>query len=148
MSDANALVRSGTIKEAVQLSEQIPEFKSPTGEKGYNDRLCNIDHLILIAIKDNLPCGFKVGYNRDHDGSFYSWMGGVLPQYRRYGIAKLLANEMEKYCRNSGYSILKMKTRNEHKAMIQFAIRNGFYMTGFEEYPDPMKSRILMEKRL
>ena len=39
-----------------------------------------------------LPIGFKVGYERD--GYFYSWMGGVLSDYRKKGVAQnLLMNK-------------------------------------------------------
>ncbi|MEM8894452.1 MAG: GNAT family N-acetyltransferase [Bacteroidota bacterium] len=143
----NIIIRQGTIEEVVQVSRQIPEFENPAGADIYHTRLDNVDHLISIA-ESNKPCAFKVGYDRDADGSFYSWMGGVLPEARRKGIAQRLADEMEIYCRSKGYSTLKMKTRNEHKAMIQCAIRNGFHITGFKAYPDPMKSRILLEKPL
>lgn len=147
MQPSKIKVRRGTVEEAVSLSRLIPEFENPAGIETYQNRLEGRDHLILIAEMDQ-PCGFKVGYNREADGSFYSWMGGVLPDYRRHGVAKALADEMEAYCQSNSYTHLRMKTRNEHKAMIQFALRNGFYLTGFKAYPDPMKSRILLEKRL
>lgn len=139
-------IRRGTIEEAVALSRLIPEFENPAGAEIYRDRLKGRDHLILLAAIDE-PCGFKVGYDREGDGTFYSWIGGVLPDYRRHGIAQALANAMEAYCRQNNYSRL-MKTRNEHRAMLHFALRNGFYITGFKPYPDLMKSRILLEKRL
>ncbi len=143
----NITIRCGSIEEVIKLSQLIPEFENPAGADVYRTRLGDVDHLILIA-EWGKPCAFKVGYDRDGDGSFYSWMGGVLPVARRKGIAQQLAGEMEAYCLSKGYDILKMKTRNEHKAMLQFAIRNGFHVTGFKAYPDPMKSRILLEKSL
>ena len=147
MAPSDVKIRRGTIEEAVQLSLQIPEFENPAGVATYRNRLEGKDQLILIAEIDQ-PCGFKVGYDREDDGTFYSWMGGVLPRYRKNGLAQALADEMEVYCRTHGYTHLRMKTRNEHKAMLQFALRNGFYITGFKSYPDPMKSRISLEKEL
>ncbi len=140
-------IRRGTIEEAVALSQLIPEFENPASAETYRNRLEGRDHLIVLAEIDE-PCGFKVGYDREGDGTFYSWMGGVLPDYRQNGVARALADEMEHYCREQQYTHLRMKTRNEHKAMLQFAVRNGFYITGLKAYPDPMKSRILLEKRL
>jgi ribosomal protein S18 acetylase RimI-like enzyme len=147
MRPNNLKIRTGSIEEAVSLSQKIPEFQSPAGTATYRKRLEGRAHLILIAESDR-PCGFKVGYDREGDGSFYSWMGGVLPSYRRLGVARALADEMEIFCRNSNYSRLRMKTRNEHKAMMQFAIRNGFYLIGFKAYPNVLESRILLEKQL
>ncbi|MEQ8711855.1 MAG: GNAT family N-acetyltransferase [Cyclobacteriaceae bacterium] len=140
-------IRRGTIEEAVALSRLIPEFENPAGAETYRNKLEGRDHLIVLAEIDE-PCGFKVGYDREGDGTFYSWIGGVLPDYRRNCVARALAYEMENYCREQQYTHLRMKTRNEHKAMLQFAVRNGFYITGLKAYPDPMKSRILLEKRL
>ncbi|MEQ9301076.1 MAG: GNAT family N-acetyltransferase [Cyclobacteriaceae bacterium] len=147
MQRSKVKVRRGTIEEAVSLSRLIPEFENPAGAETYRSRLEGRDHLILIAELDQ-PCGFKVGYNREADGSFYSWMGGVLPDYRRHRVAQALADEMETYCRTTGYAYIRMKTRNEHKAMLQFALHNGFHLIGFKAYSDLMKSRILLEKKL
>jgi ribosomal protein S18 acetylase RimI-like enzyme len=147
MQSSKTKIRQGTIEEAVSLSLQIPEFKNPADADTYQKRLKSRDHLILITESDQ-PCGFKVGYDREGDGSFYSWMGGVLPSYRRHGVALALTDEMEKCCREKQYTHLRMKTRNEHKTMLQFALRNGSHMIGFKAYPDSMKSRILLEKKL
>lgn len=148
MPPSDLKIRQGTIEEAVELSLHIPEFKNPADAAIYRNRLKGKDHLILIAQMDQKPCGFKVGYNREDDGSFYSWMGGILPGYRRKAIASALAIEMESFCRNHGYTHLRMKTRNQHKAMLQFALNNDFYIIGFKPYPDPSDSRIILEKEL
>jgi ribosomal protein S18 acetylase RimI-like enzyme len=50
---------------------------------------------ILIASFNGILCGFKVAYSRDEGSSLYSWMGGVLPEYRRKGIARNLSRIME-----------------------------------------------------
>ena len=95
MAKSEINVRQGTIEEAVSLSLQIPGFENSAREKNYNSRLEGRDHLILNA-EMGKPCGFKVGDDREGDGSFNTWMGRVLPAYRRRGIAQALADEMEK----------------------------------------------------
>lgn len=148
MLPSDLKIRQGTIEEAVELSLHIPEFMNPADVEIYRNRFSEKDHLILIAHVNQKPCGFKVGYNREDDGSFYSWMGGILPGYRRKAIASALAIEMESFCRNHGYTHLRMKTRNQHKAMLQFALKNDFYIIGFKTYPHPSNSRIILEKQL
>ena len=63
----------------MDLSFKIPEFNSPYKIEEYKKR-CAGKHLALIAEIDNQPVGFKVGYDRFNNGSFYSWMSGVMPK--------------------------------------------------------------------
>jgi len=71
-------IRIGSLENCADLSFKIPEFNFPYEIKEYKKR-CAGKHLALIAEIDNQPVGFKVGYDRFNNGSFYSWMGGVLP---------------------------------------------------------------------
>lgn len=120
-------VSEGTIDEVVSVSQQIPELDNPYGADEYNRRLTNeTSHLILVAKKGEHLVGFKVGYERDSDGSFYSWMGGVLPAFRRLGIAYRLADAQDAWAQEQGYHSIKMKTRFRLKAMQKFAMNRGF----------------------
>lgn len=141
-------IRQGSIGEAVALSRQVPELTDPHGEPVYHERLDGRPHLVLIACEGLFPVGFKVGYQRESDGSFYSWMGGVMPDYRRKHVARLLAEAQEKWAGAHGYDRIVCKTRNRHKAMLLFALRNGFRITGVDPQPDPEENRIWLEKVL
>ena len=105
-------IKKGTIETVVQLSQQIPEFYEPHGVEEYENRLENTNHLILEAYDGLLPIGFKVGYERE--GYFYSWMGGVLPNYRGKGVAQQLADEQESWAKQQKYPHVTFKTRNSH----------------------------------
>lgn len=142
------IIHPGTIKEAVQVSLQVPELTSPYGEEVYHRRLSGIPYLILVAEEGGILVGFKVGYQRDPDGSFYSWMGGVVPDARGRGVALALQKEQHEWARVQGYHTIRFKTRNRHKAMLHFALKHGFYLTAVEPFPDPGESRIWLEKRL
>ena len=75
-------------------------------------------------------------------------MGGVLPDWRRHGVAQLLAEQQEAWARNQGYSVVRFKTRNHCRAMLQFALRRGFNITGVEPRPNASENRIWLEKSL
>ena len=139
-------IKKGTIETVVELSKQIQEFSNPHNVEEYEKRLRKSKHLILIAYDDILPIGFKVGYERD--GYFYSWMGGVLSDYRKKGIAQQLADEQESWAKQQNYPHVTFKTRNRHKAMLLFGIKNGFQIIGFEKRPDISENRILLRKFL
>jgi len=117
-------IKQGTIEKVVKLSLQIPEFINPHGATEYHQRLNNCKHLILIAYKEHQAVGFKVGY--DKGDTFYSWMGGVLPNHRKSGIAAALAKQQEKWALKNGFNNITFKTMNKHKGMLIFAIKNGF----------------------
>lgn len=93
--------------------------------------------------------GFKGGYDSFKDGSFYSWIGGVLPEYRRKGIAQLLMDAQLKWAKEQGYKSVRYKTQNRFKGMILLGIRNGYQIIDFKpNEEDPSWNNILLEKTL
>ncbi|WP_317170150.1 GNAT family N-acetyltransferase [Rhodocytophaga rosea] len=105
-------------------------------------------HLILIAYAQSKPVGFKVGYDKEGDGSFYSWMGGVLPEYRQQQVGKQLAQKQETWARENGFTSIRFKTRNRHKAMLLFALKNDFQIISVEIRETVEEYRIVLQKRL
>ena len=143
---AQPLISVSDIATAVAVSKRIPEFIHPPEAAEYEKRLNGVPHLILVAFDGDQPVGFKVGYQRER--GFYSWMGCVLPTYRRRNIALRLAEEQEKWAREQGYKSVTFKTRNQHKNMLIFALKRGFNVVGFKEKGDVLTNRILLKKVL
>jgi GNAT superfamily N-acetyltransferase len=101
---------------------------------------------LAIAYIEGQPVGFKIGYERDQN-EFYSWLGGVLPEYRGLGVAGDLMNAQHEWCRKQGYSKIGTKTQNRFKAMLMLNIKNGFEIIGTDP-TDKDGMKILMEKRI
>ncbi|MGK0363981.1 MAG: ribosomal protein S18 acetylase RimI-like enzyme [Saprospiraceae bacterium] len=139
-------IHHGTIKEVVELSDLIPEFNKPHRAAEYEKRLSDVPHLILIAKINEKSAGFKVGYERN--GYFYSWMGGVLPDFREKGVAKALLVEMENWARARNYPHLTFKTSNKMRTMLLFGLRCGFDIIDFEKREPDSESRIILRKKL
>lgn len=139
-------IRQARLAEIVALGSRLPEFSNPPTGKQYHDRLTGVRHLLLLAEWEGMPAGFKVGYEREE--SFYSWMGGVLPEFRRLGIARALADAQEEWARRQGFGQIVFKTRNQHKNMLLFALQNGFDIIGFTEKETVETNRILLRKVL
>ena len=135
-----------SIAEIVAISNQIPELKNPYPVEEYEKRFAIAPHLILAAYVDGKAAGFKAGYERE--GFFYSWMGGVLPAYRQLGIAKQLADYQERWAKGQGYDSITFKTRNVHKGMLIFALKNGFNIIDVESRTDVGANRIWLKKVL
>ena len=130
-----------------QLSNEIPEFLNPYPTKEYLLRLSQKKCLIELAVDNGKDVGFKIGYELNQT-SFYSWMGGVHPEFRKQGIAKMLAKQQESWAIQQGFKFIQMKTRNNLKNMLHFSLSNGFYIIGIEPHSNPMNNRIILEKRL
>ncbi len=144
----NITILEGTIEEVVAISCQVPEFKDPYPAEEYHLRLKEKEHLVLVAKYEDEPAGFKVGYNKENDGSFYSWMGAVLPKFRKLGIAQALLEEQVQWARSKGYKSVRFKTRNHLKPMLIFGLKNGFDIIEVIPYPGVKDHRILLEKSL
>ena len=88
-------IRENELVQAFKISNRIPEFDNPYKLNEYGHRTIGVMHLILTIIYNNEIMGFKIGYDRFQNDSFYSWMGGILPEYRRKGLANALADFQE-----------------------------------------------------
>lgn len=141
-------IRKGTIAEVVALSREVTEFFQPYSQKTYEERLSDVPHLILIATVYGKPVGFKVGYRRYGHNVFYSWMGGVLDQYRRKGIATRLADSQETWAKTHGFVKVTFKTRNRLSKMIHFGLNRGFMIVDLIKKGEVKDYRIVMEKVL
>lgn len=140
-------IRLGTIEEAVEVSQAIPEFSDPYDTSEYHKRLAGVTHLILVAEDTSGQwAGFKVGYKRGN--ALYSWMGGVLPTFRRQGLARCLAEQQEAWARQHGFEQIQLKTRNVHRSMLIFALSSGFYLIQVEPKNHWTEHRIWLQKDL
>ncbi|MCC5885829.1 MAG: GNAT family N-acetyltransferase [Gammaproteobacteria bacterium] len=148
VADSLRIIR-GSPAEAWRLAGQIAEFGGEAETHGleiYRRRLAGSSALVLIATVGDRPVGFKAGYDRFQDGSWYSWMGGVLEPWRGQGIAQRLLEAQEAWVARQGYRLLYVKTRNQHKRMIAFLAVNGYDILRLEEKSTPEESRILFGK--
>jgi len=143
------IIEKSTIPKVFELSKQIPEFvHKPKPLAEYYERLHDVTHLILVAKDGERLVGYKVGYDRYGDGSLYSWLGAVVPEYRGKGIATLLAIEQERWAKKKGFESVRFKTLNRFKNMLCFALNRGFYVTDFKAHVNPMESAIFLRKVL
>jgi len=141
-------IKEGKLEVAFKVAEQIPEFEKLYSKSDFESRLINIKNLIIIAYYNNMPIGFKIGYETPSKKYFYSWMGGVLSKYRKSGVAQLLMNYQEDWAKQNNYERVLVKTRKKHLAMVKFLEKNNYYEMGVLTYDPISETRILYEKQL
>lgn len=139
-------IEHGTIDEAIAIEQRIPEFEKPYDKSEYERRLTGANPLILVARVDDSLAGYKAGYDRYRDGSFYSWVGGVLPEYRGLKIASALADEQEEWATAQGYERVVLKTRPTFENMIAFSQKRGFVVINVDTTEHG--EFLVLEKRL
>lgn len=111
------------------------------------DRLISKEQLCsLIAFQHGTPVGFKIGY-RYNETTFYSWVGGVIPEYREKGIAKKLAQKQEQWAKSHGFLRLRTKSMNHFKPMMILNLKNGFNIISVYTN-DSNQTKIVFEKDL
>lgn len=140
-------IREGELDLAVSLSLRIPEFSNPYSNREYHRRLKNRTALILTAYIDGIPAGFKIGYGLDAR-CFYSWMGGVLPGHRRQNLAREMIHYQERWCIDNGFTVIRVKTRKKHRAMIACLEQLGYVEIERKEQLEPGETRIVYSRIL
>jgi predicted GNAT superfamily acetyltransferase len=102
--------------------------------------------LILLGVVDGRVVGYKVGYE-ERTNRFYSWLGGVHPEYRNRGIASELMRRQHEWCEQQGYAVIRTHTKNKWRNMLILNIQHGFDIIG--TYTDGKgEPKIILEKRL
>lgn len=106
------------------------------------------DLRMYIAQIEHQNVGFKVGYRID-EHTFYSAKGGVLPEFRRNGIAKALLAFMQQDVQISGYERFIFDTfPNKHPGMSVLALKAGFNLIQADFNPQYNDFRLRFEQEL
>lgn len=100
----------------------------------------------LIAFQHNTPIGFKIGYQYNST-TFYSWVGGVLAEYREKGIAKKLAQRQEQWAKTNKFQKLRTKSMNRFRPMMILNLKNGFNIISVYTN-DSNQTKVVFEKEL
>ncbi len=102
--------------------------------------------LVQTAMAGERVIGYKMGYPLDDD-TFYSWLGGVDPEYRENGIASMLMEKQHEYLTEMGFKMVRTKTMNKWRGMLILNIKHGFDV--IETCTDEKGlHKIMLEKRL
>lgn len=106
----------------------------------------NPDAYILLAFSCNKLIGFKIGYPYNKD-TFYSWIGGVLPSFRKKGIASKLLNNQELYAKELGFKKMRTKSMNRFKPMMILNLKNNYNIVKIYTN-SKQQTKIVFEKTL
>ena len=103
--------------------------------------------LMLVASLDDHPVGFFAGFELK-PGVFFSWLFGVLPDYRRNGIATQLMDAVQAWAAQHGYESIRFECHNQHRPMLHLAISQAYDVVGIRWDPDRGNNLVIFEKVL
>lgn len=84
------------------------------------------DVTVFVAEVDGTLVGYKAGY-ATHPNRYYSWLGGVDPEFRGQGIGKLL---MDQQHASSRFKSVETHVAQDNAAMVQLNLKSGLTITG------------------
>ncbi len=130
----------------VKLYNQI--FRPFRGEEEFQRRyLGRYNILQMLARVDDRPVGFFLGFELK-PRVFFAWFYGVLPDYRRQGIASQLMEAVHSWARLNDYEAIRMECHNQHRPMLHLAIALEYDIVGIRWDPDRGANLVLFQKML
>ena len=66
---------------------------------------------MLATVKDK-PVGFFLGFELKPD-TYYAWFYGVLPDFRRHGVATQLMEAAHDWVRQRGYEVIRVELKTD-----------------------------------
>ena len=130
----------------VNLYNQI--FRPPRDIDSFRRRYRGRYNILqLVARVENEPVGFFIGFELK-PGTFFAWFYGVVPSYRRQGIASQNMDAVHAWARQNEYESVRFECHNQHRPMLHLAIAQEYDIAGIRWDPDRGENLVIFEKVL
>lgn len=130
----------------VDLYNQI--FRPPRDLESFKRRFRGRYNILrLIARIGNEPVGFFIGFELK-PSVYFAWFYGVLPEYRRLGIASQLMEAVHEWSSQNDYDSVRFECHNQHRPMLHLAIAKEYDIVGIRWDPDRGDNLVIFEKVL
>jgi GNAT superfamily N-acetyltransferase len=103
--------------------------------------------LTLMARLDDRPVGFWIGFELK-PGMFYHWLGGVLADFRRHGIARQLHEAQQSWAKDHGYEYIRCECMNHQREFVHFAVTVGYDIVGIRWDSTHADNLVVFEKTI
>lgn len=120
------MILSTTIEESHLIYQKMPEFSEIINLDEMTER-AGKNFLSLAYIFKGEKIAFKLGYAESNE-QFYSWLGGVLPGYRKSGIAGELIAAQECWAIEQGFKLIRVRSMNRFPSMMRLLISSGYHI--------------------
>lgn len=101
----------------------------------------------MVAMLDDRHVGFIIGFEL-RPATFFSWVCGVLPDFRRAGISTQLMQAQHAWALDHKYSTIRFECNNQHRPMLHVAITEGYDLVGIRWDTESANNVVIFEKGL
>ncbi|HEY1376157.1 MAG TPA: GNAT family N-acetyltransferase [Gemmataceae bacterium] len=130
----------------VDLYNQI--YRPPRDVESFRRRFRGrYNALRMIARIKDQPVGFFLGFELKPT-TFFAWFYGVLPDFRRQGIATQLMEAVHEWAREQEYESVRLECHNSARPMLHLAIELEYIVAGIRWDPDRGDNLVIFEKTL
>jgi GNAT superfamily N-acetyltransferase len=130
----------------VELYNQI--FRPPRDEEFFRRRYLGRHNILqMVAQVNQRPVGFFLGFELKPQ-VFFAWFYGVVPAFRRQGIASQLMDAVHEWARTNDYDALRFECHNQHRQMLHLGIALEYDIVGIRWDPDRGANLLLFQKAL
>jgi GNAT superfamily N-acetyltransferase len=103
--------------------------------------------LQMVARMGDRPIGFFLGFELKPK-IFFGWFYGVLPDFRRQGVAAQLMEAVHDWAKLNEYDAIRFECHNQHRPMLHMGIALGYDIVGIRWDPDRGANLLLFQKQL
>jgi GNAT superfamily N-acetyltransferase len=140
------LVGPEDLPTIVKLYNRI--FRPPRDEEAFRRRYLGRHNVLqMMARIDDHPAGFFIGFELK-PRVFFAWFYGVLPDFRRQGIASQLMEAVHSWARLNEYESIRFECHNQHRPMLHLAIAQEYDIVGIRWEPNRDANLVLFQKNL
>lgn len=140
------IVGMDEVPTIVELYNQV--FRPPRDEASFMRRFRGRYNILqMIARVQEQPVGFFMGFELKPT-VFFSWFYGVLPDFRRQGIASQLMDAVHDWAQQHEYDAIRFECHNQHRPMLHLSIALGYDIVGIRWDPDRCDNLVIFEKVL
>lgn len=123
-------------------------FRPPRDVESFRRRFRGRYNVLqIIARIGSEPVSFFIGFELKPT-VFFCWFYGVLPEYRRQGIASQMMEAVHAWAKENGYESIRFECHNQHRPMLILAIALGYDIVGMRWDPDRGDNLVIFEKVL
>lgn len=103
--------------------------------------------LTLLARMEERPVGFWIGFELK-PGMYYHWLGAVVPELRRHGIARQLQEAQQAWARDHEYEYIRCECLNHQREFLHFALDVGYDIVGVRWDSVHADNMVVFEKNI
>lgn len=140
------IVGPDQLAQVVDLFNTI--FRPTRSIEAFQRRFQNRHNLLLmIARLPDRPVGFFMGFELKPT-VFFAWFYGVLPGYRRRGIASRMMETAHVWAHEQGYRRIRLECFNQHRPLLHLCVELEYNVTGLRYDQDHGENLVIFEKQL